>query len=489
MSDNEGGMDDQTPAPSLGPAAVGPKPKSFGELFGAKNQQMRQAAAAKAELEKRKAEAEAAMTNSDTSSSSSNSSSSSSTSKSSPAERGQHFGIFGGANADEFDINSAAYEGNVISFGRTAEQAQEAEEERLRAKENMPWTEKYRPESLSDVISHGAILSTLDSLISKGALPHVLFYGPAGSGKTSTALALARKLNAVESGGNTSTANAKRMVLELNASDERGIDTVRDKIKSFASSRQLFQDGTKLVILDEADSMTRTAQFALRRVIEKYTRTTRFCIIANYVNKIIPALQSRCTCFRFGPLDDADIFKHLTTIAQKENLELDPQSEGLRAVIKLAGGDMRKCLNIMQACKAAYNKLDEEAVFLCTGAPAPKVVRQICNDLFNLPFAEAYANIQQAQVDMGLSLVDLIESLHELLLRLSLHPKALAFLLPRLADIERALSLGTNEKLQLASLVGAFVIMRQITVKENEKSEAAAATSTTTTSMSSSSYA
>lgn len=94
-----------------------------------------------------------------------------------------------------------------------------------------------------------------------------------------------------------------------------GIDTVRDKIKEFASSRQLFQSGTKLIILDEADSMTRTAQFALRRVIEKYTRTTRFCIIANYVNKIIPALQSRCTCFRFGPLDAADISKHLVKIA------------------------------------------------------------------------------------------------------------------------------------------------------------------------------
>jgi len=435
------------------------KPKSFEDFFNAKRQAKAQA----------KAEAEARQANLST-----------------LGEGGDEDldAIAHGFGTDDVhDINSDKYRGNIIAWGKggglvgkgkdsmeAEAEAKRLDEERQAAKENMPWTEKYRPEKLEDVISHESILSTLDSLIQKGALPHVLFYGPAGSGKTSTALALARKLNAGES-----ASSVKRMVLELNASDERGIETVREKIKDFASSKQLFQDGTKLVILDEADSMTRTAQFALRRIIEKYTKTTRFCIIANYVNKIIPALQSRCTSFRFGPLDDDAIATHLTKIAAKENLPLDEEGKGLRAVIKLSGGDMRKCLNIMQACKAAFGRLDEQSVYNCTGAPAPQIVRSICADLLNLSFKEAFERTQTLQIEAGLSLVNLIESLHELVCRIDFPPKTLAFLLDQFARIEKALSVGASEKLQLAALVSAFVVARQSAQKEAKVALAAGA--------------
>ncbi len=150
----------------------------------------------------------------------------------------------------------------------------------------------------------------------------------------------------------------------------------------------------------------------------------------------------------------------------QENLPLDAKHEGLAAVIDIAGGDMRKCLNIMQACKAAYGRLDEAAVYQCTGAPSPKVVRALCADLLNMPLAAAFARVLEVQVEKGLSLVDLVTSLHDVILRLSLHPKALAFVLPRLAEMEKALSSGANERLQLGALVSAFVVMREITVRE-----------------------
>ena len=155
-------------------------------------------------------------------------------------------------HAPHEDINSASFRGDTVSWGRSATEVDALESERLAVKARMPWTEKYRPESLTDVISHGNILTTLDALIGRGALPHLLFYGPPGTGKTSTALAVARRLNGAK--------EMRRMVLELNASDDRGIDTVRDKIKEFASSRQLFQGGTKLVILDEVRSITQQQQ-------------------------------------------------------------------------------------------------------------------------------------------------------------------------------------------------------------------------------------
>jgi SpoVK/Ycf46/Vps4 family AAA+-type ATPase len=141
------------------------------------------------------------------------------------------------------NINGDSFRGDTVAWGKSSAEIDTLEEERLAVKARMPWTEKYRPESLTDVISHENILTTLDALIARGSLPHLLFYGPPGTGKTSTALAVARRLNGAK--------EMRRMVLELNASDDRGIDTVRDKIKEFASSRQLFQGGTKLIILDE----------------------------------------------------------------------------------------------------------------------------------------------------------------------------------------------------------------------------------------------
>lgn len=152
-------------------------------------------------------------------------------------------------------------------------------------KANLPWVEKYRPNALQELISHEDIINTIRRFISEDKLPHLLFYGPPGTGKTSTILACAKELY--------SPREFSSMVLELNASDDRGINVVRGQVLNFASTRTIFNSGFKLVILDEADSMTQDAQNALRRIIEKFTENVRFCLICNYLSKIIPALQSR----------------------------------------------------------------------------------------------------------------------------------------------------------------------------------------------------
>ena len=180
----------------------------------------------------------------------------------------------------------------------------------LQEKNNLPWVEKYRPKSLEDLISHKDIISTIQRFINEDKLPHLLFYGPPGTGKTSTILAVAKQLYAPQ--------EFHSMVLELNASDDRGIGIVREQILGFSSTRTIFKSKFKLVILDEADAMTKDAQNALRRIMEKYTENTRFCLICNYLTGIIDAIQSRCTRFRFGPLDMNQMKCRLGDVIQAE---------------------------------------------------------------------------------------------------------------------------------------------------------------------------
>jgi replication factor C subunit 3/5 len=180
------------------------------------------------------------------------------------------------------------------------------------------------------------------------------------------------------------------MVLELNASDDRGIDVVRQQIKDFAQTQRLFSTGVKLIILDEADAMTSDAQFALRRVIEKYSKSTRFCLIGNYVSKIIPALQSRCTRFRFAPLAKEAIGSRLSYIIEKEGLSARVRPDGTAAILRLANGDMRKVLNVLQATASGFDEISAETVYACTGNPQPADVRAILDALLTSDFAGAY---------------------------------------------------------------------------------------------------
>ncbi|KAF4569636.1 Subunit of heteropentameric Replication factor C (RF-C) [Pleurotus pulmonarius] len=311
--------------------------------------------------------------------------------------------------------------------------------------ENLPWVEKYRPVTLDDVVSHKEITGTIENFIAKNRLPHLLFYGPPGTGKTSTILAVARRIYGPQ---------YRNQILELNASDDRGIDVVREQIKQFAETRTLFSKGFKLIVLDEADMMTQQAQAALRRVIEQYTKNVRFCIICNYVNKIAPAIQSRCTRFRFSPLPMKEVEKRLDTVVEAERVNLTV--DGKQALLKLSKGDMRRALNVLQACHAAYDVTNETAVYNCTGSPHPSDIETIINAMLSEEFTTAYAMLSSIKTEKGLALQDLLAGAYEYVETLELKPQARVYLLDHLATTEHRLSTGGNEKIQMTSLLGAF---------------------------------
>lgn len=193
---------------------------------------------------------------------------------------------------------------------------------------------------------------------------------------------------------------------QLNASDDRGIDVVREQIKNFAETRTLFSKGYKLIILDEADMMTTAAQAALRRVIEQYTKNVRFCIICNYVNKIVPAIQSRCTRFRFSPLPIPEVQRRVDGVIEAEGYvtstapfllslvspeySVNITEDGKKALLKLSKGDMRRALNVLQACHAAYETTGEKEVYHCTGTPDPADIANIVNSMFSEEFTSSY---------------------------------------------------------------------------------------------------
>jgi replication factor C subunit 3/5 len=325
----------------------------------------------------------------------------------------------------------------------------------LNVKDSLPWVEKYRPNSLDELIAHEEIITILNKLIESNKLPHLLFYGPPGTGKTSTIKACARKMYGQD---------YRSMCLELNASDERGIDVVRDQIKEFAGTRKLFSAGVKLVILDEADAMTTDAQSALRRVIEKYTSNTRFCMICNYVNKIMPALQSRCTKFRFAPLRPEQIDSRLQQVIDAEKINVTPG--GKAAVLALAGGDLRRVLNLLQSANMAYPEVNEEVIYLTAGAAVPAVITQIFHSMLNDNFSAAQETLQKATHDFGYALVDINTSLSLRVSETEFPDEVTAYLMDKLSNIEHRLSRGVSEKLQMGALVGAFIIARDMMNKK-----------------------
>ncbi|KIL69291.1 hypothetical protein M378DRAFT_157538 [Amanita muscaria Koide BX008] len=320
--------------------------------------------------------------------------------------------------------------------------------------DNLPWVEKYRPVTLDDVVSHKDITSTIEKFIEKNRLPHLLFYGPPGTGKTSTILAVARRIYGP---------SYRKQILELNASDDRGIDIVREQIKQFAETRTLFAKGFKLIILDEADMMTQAAQAALRRVIEHYTRNVRFCIICNYVNKIIPAIQSRCTRFRFSPLPILEVKKRVDNVIDAERVKITDDGKG--ALLKLSKGDMRRALNVLQACHAAYDLTGETEIYNCTGNPHPSDIETVVNSMLTDEFTTSYRMITTLKTERGLALQDLITGAYEYLETIELKPHAKIYLLDHLATTEYRLSTGASEKIQLTALLGAFKMAVEISAK------------------------
>ena len=234
--------------------------------------------------------------------------------------------------------------------------------------DNLLWIEKYRPSNFKQIIGQNRIINIIENMIENGSFPHLIFSGISGTGKTSTIMAIANKLYG---------SNKTFMVMKLDASDDRGINSVRDEIKGFAEKQTIFNEGIKLIILDEADSMTFDAQFALRRIIEKYSDTTRFCLICNYENKIIPAIKSRCLHMRFSPIEKSHILKKLSYICKKENLKASDKT--LNIIAELSNGDFRKSINLLQSISMRNNNIKPKLCYETAGLLDKKIVKKILN--------------------------------------------------------------------------------------------------------------
>jgi replication factor C subunit 3/5 len=231
---------------------------------------------------------------------------------------------------------------------------------------NNIWIEKYRPDNFNDIIGQEKNISLLVNLINNNRLPHLLFHGNSGVGKTSTIDAIVDEIYGK---------NKKFMVMKLDASDDRGINTVRDEIKGFAEKQNILNKGVKLIILDEADSMTYDAQFALRRIIEKYSDNTRFCLICNYENKIIQPIKSRCVNIRFYPLKKIQIYKKLISICNKENVKYT--QKGINTIAGICNGDMRKAINILQSVVSNNTQVNSKKCYNISGIIEEKTINKL----------------------------------------------------------------------------------------------------------------
>lgn len=335
----------------------------------------------------------------------------------------------------------------------------------LEKKDTLPWIEKYRPGLLDEIVSHEEIIGTIRIFIKNRCIPHLLFYGPPGTGKTSLIMACAKELYGKY---------LPFMVMELNASDDRGIEVVRNKIKQFVMSENVFFGKTaddrknifKLVILDETDAMTPDAQAILRKIVEKYTYNTRFCLICNYIQNINPALQSRCTRFRFSPIGNMNIKTKIKEIAQKENIKILPS--GIETITKRSSGDMRRVINMLQSVSMSYSTINEKNVNMCLGYPRKNHIEEIMECLINKTFSQAYTEIIKIKNVNGISLKDIISEIHDILINYlindnavfvcvkKLSTKQITNILDSLRTIEINESVNTIENIQYGGLISVF---------------------------------
>lgn len=270
----------------------------------------------------------------------------------------------------------------------------------MRALSELLWAEKYRPKTLDEVINQKEVVERLKRFVAEKNIPHMLFAGPPGTGKTTVAHALAHDLYGE---------NYRQYMLELNASDERSITVIRTKVKEFARTRVVGEIPFKIVLLDEADNMTADAQQALRRLMELYSASTRFILTANYPSKIIEPIQSRCAVFRFTALKKEDVVPRLMYICQNEKVKCHERA--LEVIYELSEGDMRRAINILQAA-AALGEVTEEAVYKVVGLAHPREVRDMLQLALAGNFLEARKKLRELMITYGLSGVDIIKQIH-----------------------------------------------------------------------------
>ncbi len=304
------------------------------------------------------------------------------------------------------------------------------------------WTEKYRPERLDEVYGQDRIIERLKAYVQEKSMPHLLFAGPAGIGKTTSAIALSKEMY-----GEDWSAN----FLELNASDERGIDVIRNKIKEYARTSSSSETGFKIIFMDEADSLTPEAQAALRRTMEKYSHNCRFILSCNYSSKIIDPIQSRCAVFRFRTLLDEDVIDWIEHLSEKEGLDISESAKKL--LIRICEGDLRRITNLLQISASTTSDITEEVVRKSANVARPEDIRGLVENAVESDFRKAKEKLDKLMVEDGLSGEDIIKQIHKEVYDIPIDSKKKMRLIDRIGETEFRLVEGADERIQLEALL------------------------------------
>lgn len=312
------------------------------------------------------------------------------------------------------------------------------------------WTELYRPKTFSDIKGQEKIVERVKAFVKSKNLPHMLFSGPAGVGKTTLALITAQELYGE---------HWRQNILDLNASDERGIDVVRVKVKDFARTKAMGTDLPKIVYLDESDSLTKEAQQALRRTMENFSRTARFILSCNFSSKIIDPIQSRCTVFRFKPLDRRDMAKIIEQIGKDQGLHVDQKA--IDALCDLSEGDVRRAVNMLQGCAAVDKKITESLLYEIVSAAQPKEVKDVLETALRGDFHKARHKLLDVMLQHGLSGLDIIRQIQKEIWGLSIRDENKVKLIERCGEIEFRMVEGSDEFIQLEALLATFTIINK----------------------------
>lgn len=304
------------------------------------------------------------------------------------------------------------------------------------------WTEKYRPKTLKEMVNQREIVERLKSFAETRNIPHCIFAGPPGTGKTTAALCLAHDLYGE---------GYREHLMELNASDERGINVVRETVKTFARIRSIGEIPFKILILDEADNMTSDAQQALRRTMERFTETCRFILIANYSGKIIEPIQSRCAPFRFAYLKREDHDAYLQYIIEQEKVKMT--DKGLDAIYDAFGGDLRRAVNSLQAAASLGRSIDDETVYSVIGRANPVDVRDMITTAMKGDFIGAREKLRDMILKYGVAGSDIIRQIHIEIFRSQLPENWKVKLADVIGEVDFRLVQGADEEVQLSALL------------------------------------
>lgn len=311
------------------------------------------------------------------------------------------------------------------------------------------WTERYRPSTFNEIMGQNKIVERVAGMVREKNINNLLFAGPAGTGKSTIAIVIAKELFGK---------SWKENFLEKNASDERGIDVIRNEIKMYSQTKSMVGVPFKIIFLDEADSLTKEAQNALRRMMETYSNNVRYILSCNYSSKIIDPIASRCSVFHFRPLEKDDLKNVIKKISKEENLKMDDKAMG--AIYDLSEGDVRRAINILQSSSVIRKDIDEKLIYDLVSFAEPKEIREVLNLSVDGNFIRSREKLLEAMLKHGLSGLDAIKQIQKEILKLEIDDIKKAKMIERCGEVEFRMVEGSDEFLQLEALLASFSIIR-----------------------------